>query len=241
MKNYPPVLLLVLASAVLSGCMTTLTVPAETEPIKPGMARIYFIRDKAALGAAVTHLVVDRCDSTEFDAEITQKKDFPLDKYDFDKAWNVQTIYQTYTDTTSTIIMGKTNRGTFVFAPYFKAAEDSNAKIFRNLDEYLTLLSSTYTTKRLDSMKLNARVVWIVDNGHSITWERPAGYMRLEVITSAGDQAFARLMYVGPGNTYYVIYHYPQARFAFNDMKSFRIKKLKSGQPNNKKTVIKVN
>ena len=64
-----------------------------------------------------------------------------------------------------------------------------------------------------DPKVLNARLCGYVRSGGMWHWTRPPGEVRIEVITSGGDQAFSPAFKVEGGHTYEVEYEYMTASF----------------------------
>lgn len=64
----------------------------------------------------------------------------------------------------------------------------------------------------------NVMFVGTAKSGGSLFWERPPGKMRLHVVTSGGDQAFALPTTVEEGKDYLVKYWYMQARFEITEI-----------------------
>ena len=124
--------------------------------------------------------------------DITAKVKFP-DLKDELKKHNIEFIEQPYSGYLS-IINPETKKERFSINPntirmYFEGEIVSNA--------YWVLSS------------LSDRV----SVGETVFWDRPPGYMRIEVITPGGDQAFAPFFKVEAGKQYMIEYYYMKSDF----------------------------
>jgi hypothetical protein len=182
-------------------------------PLKEGMARIIFTRLPSMMGAAVIHLVVDNGDTANFNARTLQNKTFPVEKGNFDVGINVKLMYVKLNDKDSKVIIGKAPQGDIkINGPFII---DSFPELVAIPGPFKTLAkgSTPYYFINSTGINMNTRLVGAVTSGSTICWDRPAGVMRLQDITSGGDQAFALPVTVEAGKTYIVSYTYMKALF----------------------------
>jgi hypothetical protein len=196
----------------------------RTSTIKPGMARIYFNRGSGMLGAIATHVVIDRLDSANFNAYIEEKKIFTIEEINFTKARNIKLMYLKVGNNEYVKLIGKPQEGDkFVNRPFFVESfpllcpkPGMSYTIPGPLSDFLETGKYGYCISS-NIKKLNCRIVGAVNNGGSFFWDRPAGIMLIQNITSGGDQAFAHSFTLEAGKTYNIDYHYAISNFIISE------------------------
>jgi hypothetical protein len=186
-------------------------------PLKDGMARIIFTRLPSMMGAAVIHVVVDNGDSANFNARTLQNKTFPIEKGNFDVGMNVRLMYLKLNEKDSKVIVGKALKSDLRVNTPFKIDSFPELAAIPGPFPYFVSNSVPYYYICTSGITMNTRVVGAVGSGTTICWDRPAGVMMLQDITSGGDQAFALPFKVEAGKTYTVSYTYMKALFEIKE------------------------
>jgi len=208
----------VLISLLICNLLYSQNEEQKTIPLKDGMARIYFKRHSNLMGGAVVHLVVDKGDSLNFNSQIIEKKSFPPEKSNFDKAGNVKLMYVKMNQNEAKLVIGIPQKNDKPVNHPF------NIKSFPELDvipgPFMMFLGldPVYFVNS-DPFKLNIRIVGAVGSGGNFYWDRPAGIVQIEDITPGGDEAFAPSFKVEAGKTYTVDYYYMKAKFDIKEKK----------------------
>jgi hypothetical protein len=185
---------------------------------KQNSATIFFTRQSSMMGALVPHFVIDRGDSLNLNAFITQKKTFSPEKSNFDVAQNVSHLYLITDLSRNVFIAGKSQEGdTKIKSGTGFELVKSNSKIPLTLFTHIE--SQLYYFLNSQNLIPNIRVAGVVGSGKTMVWERAPGTMQLEVITLIGDQAFAPAFKVEAGKSYEVSYIYMKAQFEISEKK----------------------
>jgi len=205
-------------------------------PLNPGMARIVFHRGANLLGVAGSHIVIDKGDSLNFNGCVYENKTYTTDQYNFGKAGNVKLLYLKINYREGIKLIGKTPKGdTYVETPFNIADFPTISTIPGPIKKIIidnipisglgivghAVAEELGYYKNIDSKTPNCRIVGAVESGDSFFWDRPAGTMIIQNITSGGDQAFAQPIKVEAGKTYSVDYHYASSKFDISESKGF--------------------
>jgi hypothetical protein len=181
-------------------------------------AHITFTRHSSPFGAATRHVIIDRGDNVTRNLVVIQKNVFPPEKGNFDTARNVKVISLKIDSDTAIVLSGK--------APsqwkQVKQVKGLNADALEGLAptvvEFFKLKDGALSVFAAPD-EANAAIVATIKSGGTVEWDRPEGTMRLEVITTGGDQAFAPPFRVEAGRRYVVDYKYMSAKFTLTETK----------------------
>lgn len=188
------------------------------------------------LGAAAPHFVVDRGTGIEFDTVVVEKREFPTTGGDLSKLSNVLLLAQYNRDETLDRVAGNVTgcdrwlmveeggpavpggripltsvvcapSGTQL--PSFVEVRDE--VVFERIGDQLT---AKYVKPGEPIRVANAKYVGRVGAGDDLTWYRPEGWMRLQVMAPVGDQGDAAPFFVKAGRTYDVHYRISTLTFS---------------------------
>lgn len=194
----------------------------KSDSVNTATAKIFFHRTSSMLGAAGWHYVIDLGSDLEYNSVVIQKKTFPDDQANFGKGGNVKQLYLKLGEKEFRLIAGAPQNSDLKL----KSKTDvRDYKLMKNLSpivrKYLQFYPEVYPIFFLNNESLvpNAWIAGPVDNGQTISWERPAGKMKLEVVSEGGDQIFAETIPVEAGKSYNVEYSYGKSKFTITEIK----------------------
>lgn len=220
------------ALALVAGCATSHR--EILPPLEPGMARVYFQRHSPMPGAVWDVLLLDTGENLDFDTWVLEKESYSREKGNFASVEDFKVthvFHQLKPEGTNDSrdlerLLGPARFDDKLYLRNLNSGaltEPTNLHPVNLVGEHW-MPADTNQPQRLvlrDSFLANPNA-WLVSKkvepGEIFSWDRPAGAMRLEVVSPDGTRTFARPFTLESGKLYYVDFYYRRARFDIHEV-----------------------